>query len=669
MAQISTPKIALQFAQWLSRGGKNLDPDNFIIFMRRKFPDIDLENIRRYVNDYKNKKTPPSGSPLKKNYDKQNSISPNRQQEINKGLDAIYGDSESNRTKEPKQPEKPTSKDNLKSRAGKNVGKVYTPKTPMKITPSTVLKGITKGAGLAAQALVPATTLYNTIQNWNTEGSNAATRAIDVLNTLATTGETALGITTGHPFIGTGVALGQQNYGQGASQNIREGNINLGKSSVKALTPEEQAAYERYKTTGIGGQLPSYNYNLTPDAEILQLAQNYNNHINNNGVHPSNYSKNPNIDNLPPLPNIPASFGNSGSPSQPIQLAQNTGDNSNNMSNSQNSVNTGAAAPIQYQTYVPVGDYRPTEFENQLSQQILAPTGQITPQEMRGLLDNYYTQMRQDIAQNPYYGGEYIKPQGYNIDQNTMRTLNLIDSADRLSGLPSRELSKNYVDQQRQLYNAQMANQVGVPYEDYVAGMNERYKQQVLANQKQVEAQLKAYAEQSTDMANKLKYLQEIQKSRLEAQRAIDVANANALGDIQQAATTGQFGLRREDIAGQYGLQREAMQGQTQREIQQMKDIAEAERLQTQLNDPNAALRATGQFLGNASWFMQQPQMLANIVNALSPQQQIQIFGKQLNPQDVNDIFMVQQAVQQNPSWFAQLIQRYQPNVRGANEQ
>lgn len=658
MEQMSLPRIALQFGAWASRGGKNLNPDDFITFMRKKFPNIDLGNVRRYINDYKNRHTPASGSPLKKKYDKPSNINPNRQQEIKEGLDTVYGNSDSNTSKEPKQPEKPTSSNSLKSRAGKNVGKVYTPKTPIKITPSTLIKGATKGAGIAAQALVPATTFYNTIRNWNAEGSNAATRAIDSLNTLATTGETALGMVTGHPFISTGVAIGQQNYGQGASQNIREGNINLSKSSVKALTPEEQAAYERYKATGIGGQLPSYNYNLAPDAETMQLAQNYNNYANGNIVHPSNYSNNPDISDLPPLPNTPASFGDFGGSNQPVQSAQNMGDNFNNMSNNQGFINTGAAAPIRYQTYVPVGDYRPTEFENQLSQQVLAPTGQITPQEMRGLLDNYYTQMRQDIAQNPYYGGGYIQTQGFTIDPYVARRQAERDALDAATGVPSRNFYNGYLNTQRAAYNAQIANQAGVPYEDYVTGMTERYKQQVLANQKQVESQLKVYAQQSTDMATKLKYLQEIQKSRLDAQRAIDVANATALGDIQEAVAT-----------GQYGLQREAMQGQTQRDVQQMKDIAEAERLQTQLNDPNATLKATGQFLGNASWFMQQPQMLANIVNALSPQQQMQMFGRQLNPQDVNDIFMVQQAVQQNPSWFAQLIQRYQPNIRGANEQ
>lgn len=99
-----------------------------------------------------------------------------------------------------------------------------------------------------------------------------------------------------------------------------------------------------------------------------------------------------------------------------------------------------------------------------------------------------YNNSQQYKNQNSYYGGDNIQPGGYNIDPNQVARFSRLDYLDRLSGLPSRNMTQGYVDQQRQMYNAQMANRAGVPYEEYICQGNFQCIQQMYMNEQQAKA-------------------------------------------------------------------------------------------------------------------------------------------------------------------------------------
>ena len=77
---------------------------------------------------------------------------------------------------------------------------------------------------------------------------------------------------------------------------------------------------------------------------------------------------------------------------------------------------------------------------------------------------NYYNTNRQ----NPYYGGQYVQPQGYDIDLDRYKNLQQLDYYRKLAGGGTTDLAPTYADMQKNLFNQKMAQQAGVPYEEYI---------------------------------------------------------------------------------------------------------------------------------------------------------------------------------------------------------
>lgn len=286
---------------------------------------------------------------------------------------------------------------------------------------------------------------------------------------------------------------------------------------------------------------------------------------------------------------------------------------------------------------------------NEIIKQLMSTESQITPQQMQEMIKGYYSQARDVINQNPLYGGEYVQPGGYQIDPNEVARFSRLDYLDRLSGLPSRNMTQGYVDQQRQMYNAQMANRAGVPYEDYVKGMTERNAQDVLLRAKEVEQQLTNYANQSNDMKTKLQVVQALQINKQNAQNKLDEIYANYIKDSNLEKIKADNEIRKQYVINKGNLN-----------VRNAQDVADLVKTQYQMNHPSNMMRATGSFLGSGALaFWQNPQGLANFLAALSPQYHKALFGKVMNPNDINDIFTVQQAIQNNPSAFAEFLNRY----------
>lgn len=286
---------------------------------------------------------------------------------------------------------------------------------------------------------------------------------------------------------------------------------------------------------------------------------------------------------------------------------------------------------------------------DEIIKQLMSTEGQITPQQMQEMIKGYYSQARDVINQNPLYGGEYIQPGGYQIDPNQVARFSRLDYLDRLSGLPSRNMTQGYVDQQRQMYNAEMANRAGVPYEDYVKGMTERNAQDVLLRAKEVEQQLTNYANQSNDMKTKLQVAQALQINKQNAQAKLDEIYANYIKDSNLEKIKADNEIRKQYVINQGNMN-----------VRNAQDVADLVKTQYQLNHPSNMMKATGSFMGSGALaFWQNPQGLANFLAALSPQYHRALFGKVMNPNDINDIFTVQQAIQNNPNAFAEFLQKY----------
>lgn len=279
--------------------------------------------------------------------------------------------------------------------------------------------------------------------------------------------------------------------------------------------------------------------------------------------------------------------------------------------------------------------------------QLINPQGQVTPEQMRGYIDQAYNAQTQAANRNPLYGGEYVQPGGYQIDPNQVAHFSRLDYLDRLSGLPSRNMTQGYVDQQRQIYNAQMANRAGVPYEDYVAGMAKRNADEIAIRQKQAEAQLTAYAQQSNDMNTRLQVAQKIMHDRQEAQNKIAEIYANMEKDLAVENMKGKWDYAKQGLANTGGMQQTALQGVNAMNLEQYKQT-----------NPQAVFRNMAYFLYNAGIpLMGDKSAMARLIASQPEATQIQMFGRVVTPQEAEILLNAMQTQENsNPGWFANFL-------------
>lgn len=98
------------------------------------------------------------------------------------------------------------------------------------------------------------------------------------------------------------------------------------------------------------------------------------------------------------------------------------------------------------------------------------------------------------ISQNNNYSREYVQSGGYQIDTNEISKRQAEDEILRRTAIYgggtaySGNSAQNYIDNQRQMYNATIANRAGVPYEEYVCKGNFQCIQQMYMNEQQIRA-------------------------------------------------------------------------------------------------------------------------------------------------------------------------------------
>lgn len=277
--------------------------------------------------------------------------------------------------------------------------------------------------------------------------------------------------------------------------------------------------------------------------------------------------------------------------------------------------------------------------------QLINPQGQVTPEQMRGYIDQAYNAQVQAANRNPLYGGEYVQPGGYQFSQRAVENLGMADYLAGRTGENS--YAQQYMDMNRRNYNASMANRAGVPYEDYVAGMAKRNADEIAIRQAQAEAQLKAYAQQSNDMNTRLQIAQKIMHDRQESQNKIAEIYANMEKDLAVENMKGKWDYARQGLVNTGNMQQTALQGANAMNLEQYKQT-----------NPQAVFKNMAYFLYNAGIpLMGDKSAMARLIASQPEATQVQMFGRVVTPQEAEILLNAMQTQESSkPGWFANFL-------------
>lgn len=185
--------------------------------------------------------------------------------------------------------------------------------------------------------------------------------------------------------------------------------------------------------------------------------------------------------------------------------------------------------------------------------------------------------------QNPYY----IDPRQLESAQAANRNLAMLDYIQGRG--PAPDQAEMIMNNAQQMYQAQLANQAGVPYADYQAAMLDRQKQTIAARAAQMEAQMQLALQNENNVFRKQQLIQQIEQNKVAAQNAMnnldyqlqygsyDAANQatqqmqlqNLRALQQQAAADLQYNrdLAKLTYENQLGIERDQLKPQSQGNI------------------------------------------------------------------------------------------------------
>lgn len=185
--------------------------------------------------------------------------------------------------------------------------------------------------------------------------------------------------------------------------------------------------------------------------------------------------------------------------------------------------------------------------------------------------------------QNPYY----VDPRQLEAAQARNRSLAMLDYIQGRG--PAPDQAGMMMNNAQQMYQAQLANQAGVPYSDYQAAMLDRQKQMIATRAAQIESQLQMAVQNESNIFAKQQLIQQIEQNKVAAQNAMnnldyqlrygsyDAANQAAqqiqLNNLralqQQAAADLQYNrdLAKLTYQNQLGIERDSLKPQSQGNI------------------------------------------------------------------------------------------------------
>lgn len=298
---------------------------------------------------------------------------------------------------------------------------------------------------------------------------------------------------------------------------------------------------------------------------------------------------------------------------------------------------TGMAAVAAEQQMDPV--------EQRLINDVLNQNNPQNQEQIRQALEANYTQQLQAIQADPRYQGGIVTPDNpYNANIDDIQRANRFAEYYTAFTNPS-QLADVTAQNAERLYQQQLANQVGVPYADYIAATTEQRKRQIEALGLQRDNILKQQALQATNMKEKLGYLQEIRKNKAEMEKA----------------------LLENQVKGEYDLQRQLLTNRGNLDVAQTNAAIDMAVQQSKVNDPSRQAMAYAQ-LGEAVSYM--PEMFRGQYLYNLPYNVKVLYGIQnMSPAELQAAFGGRAAQVQQPTARPTFNQRFNEFIQGDRNQ
>lgn len=440
--------------------------------------------------------------------------------------------------------------------------------TPQGATAMRALPYVNKALGAAGIALSAPFSIARVKEKWDAPGANWATRAAEVADAAIPWISGALGGFGGVLLGGGGAAASQV----GLDQYYNRADMSsVVKDPTLAAVAQEGFNNPSYVPQGAVDSADNLinQYNQS-NQELAQEEQATINAKQALQAAQANYDM------------LQAQAGNAGATPPPTTPAAPTtpsgdGGNGNNVevAEMQDVQNIPALAPtvLDYTNLEGLGDYglqvgTPTglaaaaEYDpvaEKFKDMILNPLdqpGAMSQEEIRAQLNDIAQQQQALIAADPRYQGEVLTPGNpYTIDEDMLKfnqaAAYLSTARTNPAALP--DLQKQ---QALEMYQAQLANQAGVPYEDYIAATTAQREQQIAALGTQRENILKQQAAQSTNMKEMIEYLQKLRENEKDIQKAIIENRMKGQYDLEQARITarGNLDVAQTNVAGNLAI-------------------------------------------------------------------------------------------------------------------
>lgn len=173
-------------------------------------------------------------------------------------------------------------------------------------------------------------------------------------------------------------------------------------------------------------------------------------------------------------------------------------------------------------------------------------------QALRDFMQQQYLAQRQDIANNPALqrGGYYLDP---DVAVNSLM-------GDTVLGIinDKPEMIKGYEDAVRARYQAQIANQYGIPYDQLVAAQDAVYKNTVEAAKQNMQNAIIMYQRGEINTAELMKAMQANQATVNNMQKGANEKYLEFLGKVVPDMVTQAGGVQRAGINAQSDINRQA---------------------------------------------------------------------------------------------------------------
>lgn len=233
----------------------------------------------------------------------------------------------------------------------------------------------------------------------------------------------------------------------------------------------------------------------------------------------------------------------------------------------------------------------------------------INPQTVNYLLNSAFQQQMQTAAQNPYYQGNVVAPQGYYVDPEQLKIYQDIETfTNNMNVAQGRGVSPSALLQEQavQTYRNNIANQAGVPYEDYVRGITAQQNAQTVDRVNMIQSMLEAQYEAASNDVERMRILGSM--AEVEQQGINQINNQNAAGwnALQNTQLRGMYDMQQAQLYAQNRMNVANLQGQYDAAIANMK-----------LNDPSTQFKNIMSALQSVMYT--NPQAAGALLQSLDP--------------------------------------------------